>query len=200
MALDSRVYVIDDDDAARDALAFLLTVSKFSVAFDSAVAFLDSVAGLQAGCIVTDVRMPQLTGLDLLRRLAGRGIDWPVIVITGQGDVGIAVEALRAGAVDFFEKPYPHDAMIGAVTAALSGERDAVGREGRAEIQARQAKLSIIERQVLDALVSGKPNKTIALELAMSPRTVEIHRAGIMTKMQARGLSHLVRMTFVAGS
>jgi FixJ family two-component response regulator len=110
MALDSRVYVIDDDDAARDALAFLLTVSKFSVAFDSAVAFLDSVAGLQAGCIVTDVRMPH------------------------------------------------------------------------------------------DALVSGKPNKTIALELAMSPRTVEIHRAGIMTKMQARGLSHLVRMTFVAGS
>ena len=200
MMNDAVVYVVDDDDAARDALAFLLTASQFSVrTFGSAVAFLDSVAALRPGCVITDVTMPEISGVDLLHRLARHGINWPVIVITGQADVGIALEALRAGAVDFLEKPYAHDALIGAVESALDGEADDNLRKvERAEIQKKLATLSTAEQRVLDGLAAGKMNKLIALDLGLDQGTVEVHRASIMTKTQARSLSHLVRMMFAA--
>ena len=202
MTHDAIVYVVDDDDAARDALAFMLTASEFSVrTFDSAVAFLECVATLRPGCIITDVTMPEISGVDLLHRLSRHGINWPVIVVTGQADVGIATEALRAGAVDFLEKPYAHDALIGAVESALDSEADENLRKvERAEIQERLATLSIVEQHVLNGLAAGRMNKAIALDLGMDQGAVEVHRASIMTKTQARSLSHLVRMMFAAGA
>jgi len=194
MPSDPIVHVIDDDDAARDSLAFLLETSGFPVqTYASAVAFLDQVAGAEPGCIVSDMRMPGLTGLDLLRHLRTRQVNWPVIVITGQGDVALAVESIRAGAVDFIEKPYHHEELLGAVQSALTADDDI--REGeKADLRDRLATLSPAEHQVLDALTAGQANTAIAVNLAMTPRAVEIHRASILTKMQARSLSHLVRM------
>ena len=188
------VHVIDDDDAARDSLAFLLETSGFPVqTYASAVAFLDQIADAEPGCIVSDMRMPGLTGLDLLRHLRTRQVNWPVIVITGQGDVALAVESIRAGAVDFIEKPYHHEELLGAVQSALTADDDI--REGeKADLRDRLATLSPAEHQVLDALTAGQANTAIAINLAMTPRAVEIHRASILTKMQARSLSHLVRM------
>ncbi|MFZ0839556.1 MAG: response regulator FixJ [Xanthobacteraceae bacterium] len=194
MPSDPIVHVIDDDDAARDSLAFLLETSGFPVqTYASAVAFLDQIADAEPGCIVSDMRMPGLTGLDLLRHLRTRQVNWPVIVITGQGDVALAVESIRAGAVDFIEKPYHHEELLGAVQSALTADDDI--REGeKADLRDRLATLSPAEHQVLDALTAGQANTAIAINLAMTPRAVEIHRASILTKMQARSLSHLVRM------
>jgi two-component system response regulator FixJ len=194
MPSDPIVHVIDDDDAARDSLAFLLETSGFPVqTYVSAVAFLDQIADAEPGCIVSDMRMPGLTGLDLLRHLRTRQVNWPVIVITGQGDVALAVESIRAGAVDFIEKPYHHEELLGAVQSALTADDDI--REGeKADLRDRLATLSPAEHQVLDALTAGQANTAIAVNLAMTPRAVEIHRASILTKMQARSLSHLVRM------
>lgn len=194
MPSDPIVHVIDDDDAARDLLAFLLETSGFPVqTYASAVAFLDQIADAEPGCIVSDMRMPGLTGLDLLRHLRTRQVNWPVIVITGQGDVALAVELIRAGAVDFIEKPYHHEELLGAVQSALTADDDI--REGeKADLRDRLATLSPAEHQVLDALTAGQANTAIAINLAMTPRAVEIHRASILTKMQARSLSHLVRM------
>jgi two-component system, LuxR family, response regulator FixJ len=194
MPSDPIVHVIDDDDAARDSLAFLLETSGFPVqTYASAVAFLDQIADAEPGCIVSDMRMPGLTGLDLLRHLRTRQVNWPVIVITGQGDVALAVESIRAGAVDFIEKPYHHEELLGAVQSALTADDDI--REGeKADLRDRLATLSPAEHQVLDALTAGQANTAIAVNLAMTPRAVEIHRASILTKMQARSLSHLVRM------
>jgi two-component system, LuxR family, response regulator FixJ len=198
MASDALVYVIDDDDAARDSLAFLLDTAGFSVrTYEAATAFLDELARLERGCIVSDVRMPGITGIELLQRLRDRKIDWPVIVMTGHGDVSLAVEAIKSGAMDFIEKPYPHDELLGAVRSALMNANDA--REGeRAAVQERLSALSPAERQVLAALTAGHSNQAIALDLAISPRAVEIHRASILTKMQAKSLSHLVRMMLLA--
>ncbi len=194
MPSDPIVHVIDDDDAARDSLAFLLETSGFPVqTYVSAVAFLDQIADAEPGCIVSDMRIPGLTGLDLLRHLRTRQVNWPVIVITGQGDVALAVESIRAGAVDFIEKPYHHEELLGAVQSALTADDDI--REGeKADLRDRLATLSPAEHQVLDALTAGQANTAIAVNLAMTPRAVEIHRASILTKMQARSLSHLVRM------
>lgn len=194
MPSDPIVHVIDDDDAARDSLAFLLETSGFPVqTYVSAVAFLDQIADAEPGCIVSDMRMPGLTGLDLLRHLRTRQVNWPVIVITGQGDVALAVESIRAGAVDFIEKPYHHEELLGAVQSALTADDDI--REGeKADLRDRLATLSPAEHQVLDALTAGQANTAIAVNLAMTPRAVEINRASILTKMQARSLSHLVRM------
>ncbi len=194
MPSDPIVHVIDEDDAARDSLAFLLETSGFPVqTYVSAVAFLDQIADAEPGCIVSDMRMPGLTGLDLLRHLRTRQVNWPVIVITGQGDVALAVESIRAGAVDFIEKPYHHEELLGAVQSALTADDNI--REGeKADLRDRLATLSPAEHQVLDALTAGQANTAIAVNLAMTPRAVEIHRASILTKMQARSLSHLVRM------
>jgi two-component system response regulator FixJ len=198
MASDTVVYVIDDDDAARDSLAFLLDTAGFSVrAFESAMAFLDQLARLERGCIVSDVRMPGITGIELLQRLRDRKIDWPVIVITGHGDVSLAMESIKAGAMDFIEKPYPHDELLGAVRSALVDTNNA-REEERAVVRERLSALSSAERQVLAALTAGHSNQAIAVDLAISPRTVEIHRASILTKMQAKSLAHLVRMMVLA--
>ena len=200
MSSNPVVHVIDDDDAARGSLAFLLGTAQFVVrAYASAKAFLDAIPGVEAGCVVTDMRMPEIDGLELLRRLKTQEIGLPVVVITGHGDVPLAVEAMRLGALDFIEKPYECEVLLGAVRTALSAhDRDAKRDAERAEIQERLASLSPREREVLDGLVAGKPNKIIAHDLGISPRTVEIYRANVMTKMQATSLSHLVRMALIS--
>jgi two-component system response regulator FixJ len=195
------VHVIDDDEAARDSLAFLLKTAKIDVAsYDSASAFLEVCAGIGPGCIITDVRMPEMTGIELLRRLKELGVALPVIVITGHGDVPLAVEAMKLGAVDFFEKPYDDDALLLSVRSALKREQGASQRQAeRTEIEKRLATLSNRERDVLEGLVAGHANKRIAFDHGISPRTVEIYRANLMTKMQAATLSELVRMALITG-
>lgn len=196
-----KVHVIDDDDAVRQSLEFLLRSARLEArAYESAVAFLKALPNIEPGCIVTDVRMPELSGLDLLRRLRELDIRMPVIVITGHGDVPLAVEAMKAGAVDFLEKPFDDEALLVSVRAALGAfDKDAARDSERTEIAQRLASLSGREREVLEGLVAGQPNKNIAYDLGISPRTVEIYRANVMTKMKAASLSELVRMALVAG-
>ncbi len=197
------VWIIDDDDAVRDSLAFLLTAEGMSVeAFASAKDFLAGSRQGRRGCVVTDVRMPGMSGIDLLDQLATSSrSDVPVIVITGHGDIALAVEAMKKGAADFIEKPCDDDRLIAAVRAAL-GRPHAAGEvdEQRAQALARLAALSARERQVLEGLVAGSSNKAIAFDLGISPRTVEVYRANVMTKMQASSLSQLVRLALLAGS
>jgi two-component system, LuxR family, response regulator FixJ len=189
------VHVIDDDDAARDALTFLLRTENFSAhAYDSAKTFLSALPTAEAGCIVTDVRMPDMSGLELLRQLKNGRIDWPTIVMTGQADVPVAIEAIKLGAMDFIEKPYDADVLLGAVRFALSGQTCDARAAQRLETQQKLAALSAAERQVLAALVEGRSNKSIAYDLGLNGHTIEVHRASVMTKMQATSLSHLVRM------
>ena len=195
------VHIIDDDEALRESLAFLLGTAHLEVrAYESATAFLDALPRAEPGCIITDVRMPGISGVELLRRLKSLGAAFPVIVITGHGDVPLAVEAMKLGAVDFLEKPFEDDALIAAVQSALGRhEHDARRAAEKAETFQRIASLSARERQVLDGLVAGNPNKTIAFDLGISPRTVEIYRANVMTKMKATSLSDLVRMALQGG-
>jgi len=190
------VHVIDDDDAVRDSLAVLLDSADLAVrTYDSALTFLAMAASLSAGCILTDVRMPDLDGLALQRRLNEAGVRLPVIVMTGHGDVPIAVAALKAGAADFLEKPFDDERLISAVRAALAASQQAQRQAAStADIIARIARLTPREREVLDLLVAGNPNKSIAYDLGASPRTVEVHRARVMEKMGARSLAELVRM------
>jgi two-component system response regulator FixJ len=195
------VHVIDDDEASRQSLAFLLQTADIAVqTYVSATAFLEQIAGAAGGCIITDVRMPGLSGIDLLRRLKELKIEAPVIVITGHGDVPLAVEAMKSGAADFLEKPFDDEALLASVRAALR-QRDADEKRNaeRAEIERRLAGLSQRERDVLSGLIAGRANKQIAYDLGISPRTVEIYRANLMNKMQAGSLSELVRMALVAG-
>jgi two-component system, LuxR family, response regulator FixJ len=195
------VHVIDDDEASRQSLAFLLQSAKIDVqTHASAAIFLDELPDLNADCIVTDVRMPGLSGIDLLRRLRELNIAAPVIVMTGHGDVPLAVEAMKIGAVDFFEKPFDDEALLASVRSALRQQEGEKKRDvARAEIDSRIAALSNRERDVLAGLVAGRANKQIAYDLGISPRTVEIYRANLMNKMQAGSLSELVRMALVAG-
>lgn len=194
------VHIIDDDDAARQSLAFLLSTAGMAVRlYPSASAFLDSIGDLQPGCLVTDVRMPEMTGIELLQKLRARSVSLPAIVMTGHGDVALAVEAMKAGALDFIEKPYGEDAMLSAVHAAKEiVEKTGHPAEDSAALQEKLGALSQRERQVLDGLVAGKPNKVIANELGISPRTVEVYRANLMTKMEATSFSHLLRMALLA--
>jgi two-component system response regulator FixJ len=195
-----KAHVIDDDYDARESLAFLLSTADLPAeTYPSAKAFLD-VAGDAAGVVVTDVRMPEMDGLELVRRLKAQGVMLPVIVMTGHGDVPLAVEAMKAGVVDFIEKPYDDETMLGAIRQALARQDETQARsDERTELLRRVESLSTRERQVLEGLVAGKPNKVIAFDLDISPRTVEIYRAHVMTKMQAQSLSELVRMALVAG-
>ncbi|MEJ2377254.1 MAG: response regulator FixJ [Pseudolabrys sp.] len=195
------IYVIDDDEAVRQSLEFLLKTAGISVrSFDNAKSFLEMLPEVRSGCIITDVRMPDITGIDLLRRVKEQGVDVPVIVITGHGDIGLAVEAMKIGAVDFLEKPFDDDTLLDAVRASLTRNADTAQRNAElTEIRDRLAVLSNRERQVLEGLVAGKANKVIAFDLGISPRTVEIYRANLMTKMAANSLSDLVRMAMVAG-
>ena len=201
MAEDAVVHVIDDE-AVRHSLAFLFESAGLPArTYESAPAFLRVAAGLEAGCVLTDVRMPDMDGLALQRRLGELGVRLPVIVMTGHGDVPIAVQALKAGAADFIEKPFDDDALLAAMRAALAASRLDLERSAEAaRVAARLARLTPQERQVFDRLVAGQQNKAIAHDLGSSPRTVEVHRARVMEKMGARTLSELVRMALGAGA
>jgi len=195
------VHVIDDDEAMRQSLAFLLEAAGMEVqTYESAVAFLEVAPTVKAGCVITDVRMPGLSGVDLLRQLRERKLGIPVIVITGHGDVALAVEAMKIGAVDFLEKPFDDETLLVSVRSALNQlDRDRKREAERSDIEGRLATLSNRERDVLQGLVAGHANKQIAYDLGISPRTIEIYRANLMTKMQAASLSDLVRMALIAG-
>jgi two-component system response regulator FixJ len=190
------VHVVDDEEPVRKSLAFLLTMSGFTVrVHESATHFLDAAPTVVKACLVTDLRMPDMSGVDLLERLRTMGANIPAIVITGHGDVPMAVAAMKAGAVDFIEKPFEDEVLIEAIKRAASQLEDVVDiSHDVASLRARLDGLSVRERQVLTAIVAGLPNKTIAYELAISQRTVEVHRANIMSKMQATSLPQLVRM------
>ena len=197
------VFVVDDDDAVRDSLTILLeSTGHRAEGYGSARALLDAIGPEAQGCIIADVRMPGMDGLELQKALTKRGIGLPVIIMTGHGDVPIAVRAMKAGAVDFVEKPFAEEAMLSAVASALErGQqkpRTSVAALDTAALE-RLSQLTPRERDVLEALVAGHPNKVIAHLLQISPRTVEIHRARIMEKMEARSLSHLVRLSLSAG-
>ena len=193
------VNIIDDDEALRESLAFLLRTAGLAVkSFDSAKAFLDALPNASPGCVITDVRMPDISGIELLRRLKELKISVPVIVITGHGDIALAVEAMKIGATDFFEKPFNDDLLVASVRAALLQQQDLTKRHTeRAEIEHRISTLSAREKDVLAGLIQGRANKQIAFDLGISPRTVEIYRANLMNKMQADSLSDLVRMALL---
>ncbi len=196
---DGVVHVVDDDPAIRDSLAFLLEEAGLQARiYDGPGALLAARATLEPGCILTDVRMPEMTGLDLVRRLRAEGVSHPVIVMTGHADVPLAIEAMRLGVSDFIEKPFDDELLIGAIeTAMRSGVALSRREADRAVVQQRLAALTAREAEVLAGLVAGKPNKVIAFDLDISARTVEVHRAHVMMKMSARSLSDLVRMTLL---
>lgn len=195
------VDIIDDDPAMRDSLAFLLDVEGFKTrVHESAVAFLSVAAHEKPDCVVTDIRMPEMNGLELVRRLKSDGINTPVIVITGHGDVALAVESMKAGVADFIEKPFSDDMLIGAIKSALENpSQQPATDKAQQEARERLATLSGRERDVLVGLVAGKINKVIAHELSISPRTVEVYRANLMAKMQAKSMSELMRLALAAG-
>ncbi|HYH20157.1 MAG TPA: response regulator FixJ [Azospirillum sp.] len=209
MPAEPTVFIVDDDDAVRDSLQVLLECAGFRVeSFGSPSDFLASDAPCRPGCLLVDVRMPEMSGLEVQERLAEAGHALPVIVMTGHADVPLAVRAMKAGAVDFVEKPFDDEALIKGVRTALSRPRPALeapatpplaAESPPPEALARLAALTPRERDVLQGLVDGQSNKVIAYELSISPRTVEIHRARVMEKMQANSLPHLVRMAVAAG-
>ena len=200
MTADADAHVIDDDEVVRESIGFLLHTAQLTVkTYETASAFLAVAPAVGSGCIITDGR-PGMSGIDLLRRLKEMGLRLPVIVITGHGDLPLAVEAMKFGAVDFLEKPFDDDVLLASVLSALDRSHASAQLETeRTEIRARIATLTNREHEVLDGLVAGHPNKVIAFDLGISPRTVEIYRANVMTKMKAASLSELVRMALVAG-
>ncbi|MBV8800644.1 MAG: response regulator [Alphaproteobacteria bacterium] len=200
MTVEPRVFVVDDDPAMRDSLKVLLETSGYTVpVYESAIAFFGSGAPAQHGCVLADVRMPEMDGLELQQRLKERGSTLPVILMTGHADVPLAVRAMKEGAIDFLEKPFKDAVLVESVRRALEQAERAGHSEASAKlVRERLADLTDRERQVLELLVAGRPNKIIAYELSISPRTVEIHRARVMDKMGARSLAELVRMTLSA--
>ena len=193
------VHVVDDDESAREALAFLLEAADFEVvSHASALALLDALPLDGAGCVITDMRMPDMTGLELVRELNARGARVPILMITGHGDIPLAVEAMRAGVVDFIEKPFGEARILDALARALEAGPPPATAQASDEatlVRQRLETLSERERQVLDGVIDGHPNKVIARDLGISPRTVEIYRAKLMAKMHADNLAALVRMT-----
>jgi two-component system, LuxR family, response regulator FixJ len=203
MSQSGRVYVIDDDPAMRDSLDFLLVSAGFNVRlFDSAEAFLRGLPDMEAGCVVTDIRMPGIDGIELLRQLHSTSSvrKLPVIIMTGHGDVPLAVEAMKLGALDFLEKPFEDERLVRMIETALSqADTGLKNEEVTADLASRVASLTPRERQVMQGLVAGQSNKVIAKDYDISPRTVEVYRANVMTKMQAGNLSELVRFAIRAG-
>jgi two-component system response regulator FixJ len=201
MADDPRVYAIDDDDAMRDSLEFLLRAAGLTVeVFTRATSFLAVLPTVKAGCVLTDVRMPGMGGLELLKRVRRERPTLPVVIMTGHGDVPLAVEAMKLGAFDFVEKPFDDERLIETIKSALEGSRGAaMAEETASELAGRVATLSAREHQVMMGLVSGLSSKAIARDHDISPRTVEVYRAHVMTKMQADSLSALVRLAIRAG-
>jgi two-component system response regulator FixJ len=202
MPHNARVFVIDDDAAMRDSLEFLLGTAGFAVTpFDSAVQFLDALPHLGFGCLVTDIRMPEVDGIELLKRLKTASIKLPVVVMTGHGEVPLAVEAMKLGAIDFLEKPFEDERLIGMLKMALEQSIKNTKVVGdTVELAARFASLSPRERQIMEGLVAGLSNKMIAREHDISPRTVEVYRANVMTKMQAANISELVKLAIRSGT
>lgn len=197
-----NVYVIDDDPAMRDSLEFLLGAADFKVTvFESGLSFLAALPATEFGCILSDVRMPGIDGINLLKQLKADRSRLPVLIMTGHGDVPLAVEAMKLGALDFIEKPFEDDRLIGMIEAALREAQEGARSEAvEQDIAARIDSLSPRERQVMDGLVAGLSNKVIAREFDISPRTIEVYRANVMTKMQASSLSELVRLAMRAGA
>lgn len=197
---DAVVHIVDDDAAVRDSIAFSLGTADLDTrTFDSAIALLEALPGIEPGCIITDVRMPEMSGIELVRRLKQLHAPHPVIMITGHADVPLAIEAMKAGVVDFLEKPFEDDALLDAVRRALDLRAESERQDASlVAVHRRLDTLSTREREVLDGLVAGRANKVIAYDLGISPRTVEVYRANVMTKMEARSLSELVRMTVLA--
>jgi two-component system, LuxR family, response regulator FixJ len=193
------IHVIDDDEASRESIAFLLRTAGYEAkVFSSAQRFIDTLPDTSLSCIITDVRMPDMSGIDLVRRLKELKVGAPVIVITGHGDIALAVEAMKIGAADFFEKPFNDDLLLASVKNTLRQQEGEAKRHAeRAEIEQRLSTLSPREKDVLGGLIEGRANKQIAFDLSISPRTVEIYRANLMNKMQADSLSDLVRMALI---
>lgn len=198
---DQLVYIVDDDEAVRDSLSLLLEASGFTArSFASARELLAAASSLRPGVVISDIQMPEMDGLQLQQRLNELRCSFPLIVMTGHGDVPLAVQALKAGALDFIEKPFAADAILNVAVAALDRLAAQADEEPLATMaSARLALLTPREREVLEGLLAGLPNKSIAYDLAISPRTVEIHRARVMAKMDARSLSELVQLSLAAG-
>jgi two-component system, LuxR family, response regulator FixJ len=200
MSNKTTIHIIDDDAAMRDSLMFLLDVNGYKAqAYETANAFFNEALHPWR-CVISDIRMPGMNGIELVRKLKADGAGCPVILITGHGDVALAVEAMKAGAADFIEKPFDDAELLGAIRAALDAS-PATTSEGsaRKEAEARLADLSPRERDVLQGLVAGKINKVIAYDLSISPRTVEVYRANLMAKTGARSMSELMRLALAAG-
>lgn len=196
---DQSIFIVDDDEALRDSLVWLLESSGYQVcAYDSAETFLDAYRAEMTGCLVLDVRMPGMSGLELFEELRQRHCTLPVIFITGHGDVPMAVAAVKRGAVDFIEKPFGDRAMLGLIEESLARERDSrQQRQLEAETARRLADLTQREREVLDLIIAGKLNKQIADLLGISIKTVEVHRARVMEKMGASSLAELVQNVII---
>jgi two-component system, LuxR family, response regulator FixJ len=201
MSGEARIYIVDDDEAVRDSLSLRLEAAGFAVAtFPSARHFLDQTASLPAGCVIADVRMPEIDGIELQSRLAAMNVNFPVIIMTGHGDVALAVRAMKAGAIDFVEKPFTEEVILDSIRQAQSRFAERQASEAAAgETRERLALLTPRERDVFEHLVQGKQNKVIAADLKISPRTVEVHRARVIEKMGAHSLSDLVRMALSPG-
>lgn len=195
------VHIVDDEESMRRSTSYALKTAGYAVTtWPSGAAFLKEVRHVERGCILLDIRMPEIDGLEVQQILAERGVTMPVVVMTGHGDIGIAVRAMKGGAADFLEKPFERATLLGAIEAAFE-------RIARAEtVTARAADAEVVlgvltprERDVLEGLAHGLPNKTIAYDLGISPRTVEVHRANLMTKLEVRSLSDALRIAFAAG-
>jgi len=200
MPAEGSIHIIDDDEAVRESLDFLFDSAGLAVRIhESAPAFLETLDPMRTSCIVTDIRMPDMSGMELLRELRARGVEAPVIVITGHGDVPLAVEAMRAGAYDFLEKPFDDERLLDVVRAAVESRTASHGTNEQTAARAKVARLSQRERQVLKGLIEGRLNKTIAFDLGISARTVEVYRAKLMAKMEANAFADLVRMALLAG-
>jgi two-component system response regulator FixJ len=195
------IHIVDDEDAIRRSASFMLKTSGYAVeTWSSGAAFLKDVRHAEHGCVLLDVRMPEIDGLEVQKILVERGVTMPVIILTGHGDVSIAVRAMKMGAVEFIEKPFEKVVLVGAIEAAFERIAAADGVSARAaDAQMILGALTSRERDVLEGLAQGLPNKTIAYDLGISPRTVEVHRANLMTKLDVRSLSDALRIAFAAG-